>query len=629
MLVKKENRSNYVFEGIGLLIVFYYALRVLSLKVINSSTLKLSYFEVAMNNFFDMSQPLKLNYETVSGSLIVTFFIFALIETYKSTNKKNVQNSTYGTAEWGKPSDLNKVKEKNIRDNIILTKTEQISKNSRKSGLNRHVVVIGRPGTGKSRYILMPNILNATGSIVITDPKGELLRNSGYSLKSNGYDIKVLNLTRMMDSNRYNPLKYIKKRVNSDGESVIAEEDVMSLINLIFKNTKSEDIKNTSGDPFWDKAEMLLDQAVFYYVLYNYSEKDHIFERIMEVLRKATPDEDGNCALDPLFEKWKKQDPDNIGVKQYEHFKTARGKMLNTIVMTAVVRLQAFNISEVGKLVSMDELELERLGAKGNKGKIAIFIITNPNDATFNFLANILYSQIFNILDINATNSGGELATNVDLYMDEWKQLGEIPRFKENLAYVRGLNVGITIILQSLDQLKEVYEKDWQTMLDCCDTLILLGSNSQDTLKYFSEIMGDKTWYKKSSSQSFGRGSSSQSWDVVGRKLAFIDEIAMMPKNMCILKISGYRFFYSQLYDLTTHPRYSLLYEPWKKETIANKYNHSDYLKETRRIMERKSHLQNIGIYGDVDEILTKEFDIKEFEKLKLVGDQSTNVNEL
>ncbi len=321
---------------------------------------------------------------------------------------------------------------------------------------------------GKSRYYFKPNILSANGSIIVTDPKAELLRDCGYSLKQKGYTIKVLNLDEKSESNHYNPFVYVKEARNfndvlgySDSKRQIQEDDVMSLINTLMVNTKSENIENTSGDPFWEKAEMIFLQSLFYYVIRNYDKRHQNFTAILKLIRLSNPNNAGVSPLDELFNEWAKKEPDAVGVKQYKHFKVAASapKMMSTIIMVATARLAAFNIREIAELTDTDDMELNRIGMPlddnsallqeinkktgkniGN-GKIAYFIVTKPSDGTFNFLASIFYTQVFAMIDENAKLCGGSLATPLEIYMDEWAQLGEIPRFIEELAYLRGLNV--------------------------------------------------------------------------------------------------------------------------------------------------------------------------------------------
>ncbi len=301
---------------------------------------------------------------------------------------------------------------------------------------------------GKSRYYFKPNILNANGTIIVTDPKGELLRDCGYSLKKKGYTIKVLNLDEKSNSNHYNPFLYVKELktfddILEDKKHQIQEDDVMTLINTLMANTQSENIESTNGDPFWEKAEMIFLQSLFYYTIRHYEKRYQNFTTILKLIRLSNPDATGSSPLDKLFDNWAKDEPNAVGVKQYRHFKVAASapKMMSTIIMVATARLAAFNIREIANLTDTDDMELDRIGMPINddspllkeinettgkhigNGKVAYFIITKPSDSTFNFLASIFYTQVFAMIDENAKRCGGSLATTLEIYMDEWAQL--------------------------------------------------------------------------------------------------------------------------------------------------------------------------------------------------------------
>ena len=609
MFVKREHKDSVLVPLILFIISFLVIMR-LSSACETAGEVSFNVIAKASDDLFNFS-AFVFSSNTLAISALGACFVALIYYSYQMQNKRNVDGSTYGTAEWGKPQDLKPYREKNIEDNIIFTKTEQISRNMGKSQRNRNIVLLGRPGTGKSRYFFKPNILNAQGTIIITDPKGELLRDCGYSLKKKGYDIKVLNLDQKYKSNRYNPLMYIKKipkeAMSLDRQSTwspdsIAEDDVMSLIDVIFKNTKG-DIDSTTGDPFWEKAEMIYLQALIYYVLFNLPKEDRNFASVLKLIRMSEPDQyTGQSELDRLFDTWALKDPENIGVKQWKHFKVAATspKMMSTIIMTATARLAPLNIREVEDLISTDNMELDRIGKEGSEGKVAYFIITKPGDSAFNFIANIMYTQIFKLIDYNAFLNHGSLATPCDLYMDEWAQLGEIPRFIEQLAYVRGLNCGIVIGLQSLSQLKKVYKDSWEVALDCCDYVLFMGSQSKETLEYLSSLMGKKTWYKKNASRTYGaRGSTSRTWDEVGRELATVDELSRLQKGYCILKVSGMQMFYSEMYNLKKHPRYKDIYEPWNKKDPSNakkEYDHLPIIQAYEKKLMKKNILKSIGI---------------------------------
>ena len=375
----------------------------------------------------------------------------------------------------------------------------------------------------------------------------------------------------------------------------------MTLINTIMEATKSDTLDSSSGDPFWEKAESLFLQSIFYYILYNEPKRNQNFQTVLQCIREAKMDQQGNSPLGAKFEIWRKTDPNNVGIKQWDHFMVTASspKMMSTIITTASTRLGPFNIEEVKGLTSDDTMDFDRIGKPGQEGAVAYFIITEPNNSTFNFIANLMYRQIFTIMDRNAKENGGSLATPCNLYMDEWRQLGKIPRFVENLSYVRGLNVGITIIVQSVSQLKEVYKDGWETIVDDCDYLLFLGSGSNETLKYMEEKLGKQTLTKESHGRSFGsKGSSSRNRDVYERSLAQAAEIARMPKGYGMLLIQGVDPFYSELYNLSEHPRYKELWEPWTEDKGKN----DPKFRESEEWQENHSH-----IYDHLSEIKKRE----------------------
>jgi len=607
LLVKREYKISIWIIIFVILTASYYTLRVCSLSEINGK-FEISYLMDVLDNLYKLNTPLIINLKTISTSLFVGLFCWMIIQSYLYQNKKNIQEDTHGSSEWENSKNVKQYCEKELEKNQIFTSTEMFAKNMQISKRNRNVILVGRPGTGKSRYYFKPNLLNANGeTFVVTDPKGELLRDCGMSLINKGYDIRVLDLVDKYKSDHFNPLMYIKKinkvtdlNDNLELKEWIAEDDVMILINTLMQNTKSETIESNTGDPFWEKAEMVFLQSIIYYVIFNYPEKDKNFKTVLELIRLAEPDKNGNSTLSNMFSKWAEKDQNNIGIKQWNHFKVSASspKMMSTIIMTASARLAPFNISEIEALTVNDTMELNRIGAKGDEGKIAYFIITSPNDSTFNFIANIMYTQIFSIVDLNAKHNNGSLATPCQIFCDEWAQLGVIPRFLENLAYIRGLNCGITTSLQSLSQLKKVYKENWETALDCSDYVLFMGSRSKETLEYFSIMLGKKTWYKKSSGRTYSRqGSTSYNWDIVGRELAFIDEIARMKKGYCILLVAGMRPFYSKMYDITQHPRYMELFESWnEKETINNRYDHLIERNKTKESRKKYQMFREIGL---------------------------------
>lgn len=610
MIIKRTPKKNYVIPIMIALLTFLIGVRITSLAAYkNQGKWSLDIISEAAD-ITNIKIPFILNRKSIFTGFFMAAFSWMCYETVRSKNKKNMQENTYGSADWNSNEAIKALQSKEYWENQIFTKTESISKDMSISKLNRNIVVIGRPGTGKTRYMLKPNILSSNNeTLILTDPKGELLRDCGTALQNAGFEIKVLNLVEKWKSDGYNPFKYIKKLpkeawlldINNDKsfsdelkddekKEHFAEDDVMSFIHKLMTSTKSDTIESQTGDPFWEKAEMVFLQAIFYYVIFNYDLKDRNFKTVLELIRLGNPDKDGNSDLKLMFDAWGAKDPNNVGVKQWKHFilSASSPKMMATIILTAVGRLAPFNIGEVERLTSVDTIEIDRIGLPGSKGKVAYFIITEPGDNTFNFIANMAYTQIFNMIDYNAKQNGGTLATPCNIYMDEWAQLGEIPRFIEMWAYVRSLDVGITIFLQSLSQLKKMYKESWETALDCCDFVLFLGSRSKDTLEYMSTILGKQTLYKKSSGRTYSRqDSTSWNWDVVGRELATIDEISRMEKGKGILSIAGMQPFYSDLYDLSQHPRYDELFEPW----IEKKGEKDLQFRETKEWIENHAKL--------------------------------------
>ena len=617
MIVKNFKKSSVLINVLLFIFVTYFVMRVCTLMNDNQGKITLEILDMALNNLYKIWLPLNLTKENILASIGCGIFSVMLLETYYLTDKKNMQNEAMGSAQWSDGKEFKKIQDKNFYNNYILTSQAIISRNMAVSKLSRNIIMIGAPGRGKSRYVFKPNLLNSNGNTIIcTDPKGELLRDCGNALKEQGYDIKVLNIDEKWKSNHYNPLKYIKKlpidaidvktieRARMEGKDdekldedtfnerinhVIQEDDVMSLVNTLFANTKG-DIDTTQGDPFWEHLANLYVQALIYIALWYKKVVGQAcnFQIILYYISKTKLDEDGNITeIDNLVNKIREEEPDYIGINQWDLFKKSATtpKTLTTVTLEAVARLNSFNVKEVKNLTSDDDMELNRIGKGGDEGKIAYFIITNPNDNTFNYLANMFYSQIFNIIDKNAKENDGSLAVPTDLYMDEWYQLGEIPRFLEILAYIRGLNCGVLIGVQSVGQLEGRYKDNWETVFDCCDHILFLGSKSKKTLDYLSAIMGKQTLYKYTTGKTRSKqNSNSKNWDIYGRELATIDELSRMKKGYAILLSGEYLPLYSKLYDLNKHPRYDLIFEPWDKGNPVNdakRYNHQQEMLKT------------------------------------------------
>ena len=536
--------------------------------------------------------------------LAVLIFIWLIATIYfMTTKRKLIIGKEHGTAIWGTQEDisdlfacnLEKAEIKKVERKMMLklpsslgsvenwksVKADEIKKikikykdadmlltNSERASiynfiLNNNVVVIGGSGSGKSRGFAVPNLLQAHSSFVVTDPKGELLLKTGHFLISRGYKVRVLNLDSKAKSDYYNPFNYIHP------EREGYEERILTLIETIIVNTDGGE-KKSSSDPFWDKAEKLFLQALFFFVSIGFNKEERNMDTILFLISLLKIEED-NDKLDSKLDFFVKEFADrfntkdengnvvkeHIGVQQYNEFREkAAGKTAKSIVITAVARLAPFRTSEMIRIGSHDTMQLDRIGEE----KTAIFVVVPPTDDTFNFVAGMLFTQMFQELQYCATvKHSGRLPVPVRFILDEFANTCVIPNFVKILAYARSFGVGIVPILQSLEQIKNLYEKEWGVIIDNCNYLLYLGSvTHMDTLEYVSKLLGKGTFDKRTSSRSYGKsGGSSKSWDTLGRELLMPDEIRMMKKSKCLLIAGGRRPFYSDKFIYESHPNFS------------------------------------------------------------------------
>lgn len=431
-------------------------------------------------------------------------------------------------------------------NNDIFTQNICLGTNTRKTLRNRNAIVIGGAGAGKSRFFVKPNILQANSNYVITDPAGELLASTGTFLQEQGYEITVFNLVEMQKSHRYNPFQYIR---NDPG--------VLSMINCLIKNTNPPGA--TKGDPFWEKSETALLQALCFYLIHHNSDPARRnFSTVMEMLRMAEVNEQNPNAkspLDLLFDEVAASDPNSIALKQYRTFKMGAGKTLKSILISVAVRLTAFNLEAIAALTQEDDLHLETMG----HGKRALFVIIPAADTTYNFLVSMMYSQLFETLYFTAETAceGLRLPRHVRFLLDEFANIGQIPEFTNKLATMRKYEISCAVIVQNLAQLKTMYHDDWETIIGNCDAMLFLGGKEYSTLEYISKELGDQTITTRNSSRSRGKsGSSSLSYNKAGRKLMFPDEIGNMPNNECLLMIRGVHPFKDKKFDYLGHKNY-------------------------------------------------------------------------
>ena len=470
----------------------------------------------------------------------------------KSKNKKNYRHGEeYGSARWGKPEDIKPYVDPEFSNNVILTQTESLTMNSRPSqpkyARNKNILVIGGSGSGKTRFFVKPNLMQMHSSYVVTDPKGTVLVECGKMLAKNGYVIKSLNTINFKKSMHYNPFAYIR-----------SEKDILKLVNTIIVNTKGDGDK--SGEDFWVKAEKLLYTAYIGYIWYEGMEHEKNFTTLLEMINASEAREDDESFKNPvdlMFEELEQKNPEHFAVKQYKKYKLAAGKTAKSILISCGARLAPFDIAELRELMSYDEMELDTLGER----KTALFVIISDTDDTFNFVVAIMYSQLFNLLCDKADDEhGGRLPVHVRCLLDEFANIGQIPKFDKLIATIRSREISASIILQSQSQLKTIYKDAADTIVGNCDVTLFLGGKEKSTLKEISEVLGKETidTYNTSETRS-NTNSYGLNYQKLGKELMSQDEIAVMDGGKCILQLRGVRPFLSDKYDITKHPKYKLL----------------------------------------------------------------------
>ena len=477
--------------------------------------------------------------------------------------KKYRHNVEYGSARWGKPSDIQPFIDADPWNNVILTKTERLTMNSRPKNpqyaRNKNVLVIGGSGSGKTRFFVKPNIMQCTKtkgtSLVVTDPKGTLVVECGKMLVAAGYDVRIFNTINFKKSMHYNPLSYIH-----------SEKDILKLVTALIANTKGE---GKAGDDFWVKAETLLYIALIGYIHYEQPPERQNFATLIDMLDKMQvreDDEDFRNEIDDLFDDLAQRKPGHFAVRQYQKYKMASGKTAKSILVSCGARLAVFDIEELREITSYDELSLDTIGDK----RTALFLIMSDTDASFNFLISLAYSQLFNLLCEKADDEyGGRLPVHVRCLIDEFANIGQIPNFEKLIATIRSREISASIILQAQSQLKSIYKDNADTITGNCDTLLFLGGKEKTTLKEMEELLGKETIDTYNTGESRGREvSHSLNYQKLGKSLMSVDELAVMDGGKCILQLRGVRPFLSDKYDITSHPNYKYLSDFNKKNAF-------------------------------------------------------------
>ena len=483
----------------------------------------------------------------IAGAVVIRLVVY----TKGKNAKKYRKGIEYGSARWGNAEDIKPYIDPVFENNVLLTQTERLMMSSRpkqpKYARNKNILVIGGSGSGKTRFFVKPNLMQMHSSYVVTDPKGTVLIECGKLLQRGGYKIKVLNTINFKKSMRYNPFAYLR-----------SEKDILKLVNTIIANTKGDGDK--SGEDFWVKAEKLYYTALIGYIWYEAPEAEKNFTTLLEMINASEAredDEDFQNPVDLMFERLEEKDPEHFAVKQYKKYKLAAGKTAKSILISCGARLAPFDIRELRELMETDEMELDTIGDR----KTALFVIISDTDDTFNFVVSILYTQLFNLLCDKADDVyGGRLPVHVRCLLDEFANIGQIPKFEKLIATIRSREISASIILQSQSQLKAIYKDNADTIVGNCDTTLFLGGKEKTTLKEMSELLGKETIDSFNTSETRSNQKSyGLNYQKLGKELMSQDEIAVMDGGKCILQLRGVRPFFSDKFDITKHPKYKYL----------------------------------------------------------------------
>ena len=519
----------------------------------------------------------------VAGAVIIRLAVYL-----KGKNAKKYRKGIeYGSARWGTADDIKPYTDPVFENNIPLTQTERLTMNSRpkqpKYARNKNILVIGGSGSGKTRFFVKPSLMQMHSSYVVTDPKGTVLIECGKLLQRGGYKIKVLNTINFKKSMRYNPFAYLR-----------SEKDILKLVNTIIANTKGDGEK--SGEDFWVKSERLFYCALIGYIHYEAPEEEKNFTTLLEMINASEAREDDpefQSPVDLMFERLEEKDPEHFAVRQYKKFLLSAGKTRSSILISCGARLAPFDIRELRELMETDEMELDTLGDR----KTALFVIISDTDDTFNFVVSILYTQLFNLLCDKADDEyGGRLPVHVRCLLDEFANIGQIPKFEKLIATIRSREISASIILQSQSQLKAIYKDNADTITGNCDTTLFLGGKEKTTLKEMSELLGKETIDSFNTSETRGRElSHGLNYQKLGKELMTQDEIAVMDGGKCILQVRGVRPFFSDKFDITKHPKYKYLSDADPK----NAFDMEKHIKRRPAIVKPEEEFDYYEIDGE------------------------------
>ena len=491
--------------------------------------------------------------------LVCGLFLRLAVYLRSKNAKKYRHNIEYGAARFGTAEDIRPYIDPKFQNNIILTQTERLTMNSRpknaKTARNKNVLIVGGSGSGKTRFFIKPNLMQLHSSYVVTDPKGQLVLETGRLLERAGYKISVLNTINFKKSMHYNPFAYIH-----------SEKDILKLVTCLIANTTGSGQK---GDEFWTNAEKLLYMALIGYIHYEAPEEEQNFGTMLEMLNSMEvreDDEEFKNPVDCLFDELKVKDPEHFAVRQYAKYKLAAGKTAKSILVSCGARLAPFDIAELREVTSRDELALDTLGDR----KTALLLIMSDTDSTFNFLISMVYTQLFNLLCEKADDVyGGRLPVHVRCLIDECANIGQIPNLEKLMATIRSREISACLVLQAQSQLKALYKDNADTIIGNCDSRLFLGGSEPSTLKELSQSLGRETIDTYNTGESRGRETShSLNYQKLGRELMSVDDLATLDGGKCILQVRGLRPFLSDKYDITKHPNYKYLSDADPKNTF-------------------------------------------------------------
>ena len=578
-LIKIDNPKKFILANIPYLSFFYIG-NIFS-KHINSYVGGdiIDRIMVGNSDIGTLSYIPSLNPRDLLVGISVAAIVKLIVYSKGKNKKKYRQGKEYGSARWGESKDIAPYIDPKFENNVLITNTERLTMNSRpknpKYARNKNVLVIGGSGSGKTRFYVKPNLMQMHSSYVVTDPKGTLVLECGKMLYENGYDIKILNTINFKKSMKYNPFAYLR-----------SEKDILKLVQTIIANTKGDGEK--AGEDFWVKAEKLYYTALIGYIYYEAPEEEKNFKTLLDMIDASEVREDDETYMNPidrLFEALEKKDPSHFAVKQYKKYKLAAGKTAKSILISCGARLAPFDIRELRELMSEDELELDKIGDR----KTALFVIISDTDDTFNFVVSIMYSQLFNLLCDKADDVyGGRLPVHVRCLLDEFANIGLIPKFEKLIATIRSREISASIILQAQSQLKAIYKDHADTIVGNCDSTLFLGGKEKTTVKELSETLGKETidLYNTSETRS-NQKSFGLNYQKTGKELMSQDEITVMDGGKCIYQLRGVRPFLSDKFDITKHKNYKLLEDYDKK----NLFDVEEFLKNRDKIKINRNSL--------------------------------------